>query len=112
MRNLWHPASRRTRFSLFLVQPPYSRSPDQLDKGVFQARFFALVVHELYFLAEQEMFLGKIKDPDKIIAEIDKVSASAIQKLAAEIFRPQNLNLAIIGPYNKKEEFEKILNKF
>ncbi len=65
------------------------------------------------FLAEQEMFLGKILDPDKIVVEIEKVSKEDIQKLAKEIFVPEKLNLAIIGPFDKEEKkFEKIIKEY
>ena len=63
-------------------------------------------------LAEQEMFLGKIKDPDEIAKEIDKVSKEDIQKLDKDIFLPGKLNLAIIGPFKEEEKFKKILNEF
>lgn len=64
------------------------------------------------FLAEQEMFWGKIKDPDQIVEETQKVTKEEVQKLANDLMRPEKLNLAIIGPFKDKEKLEKIINKF
>jgi len=61
------------------------------------------------FLAEQQLLKGKIKTPEELLKEIYKVSSSDIIKVAREIFKPENLNLTIIGPYKDKKLFEKIL---
>lgn len=63
-------------------------------------------------LAERELFWGEIKDPDELMAEIDKVSKDDILKLAQEIIKPKNLNLAIIGPYKENNAFIKLLTSF
>ena len=41
-------------------------------------------------------------------AKINKVSAADVLKAAKDIFRPENLNLALVGPFKDKELFEKI----
>lgn len=64
------------------------------------------------FLAEQEMFWGKIDDPDQVNAEVQRVSKEEVQKLAKEIFQSKNLNLAIIGPFQNKQKFQRILGGF
>ncbi|PIU43486.1 MAG: hypothetical protein COS97_00900 [Candidatus Nealsonbacteria bacterium CG07_land_8_20_14_0_80_40_10] len=61
------------------------------------------------FLADSLMFWKKIKSPEEVIKETMAVSADDIQKLARQIFLPQRLNLAIVGPFKNKEEFAKIL---
>jgi len=38
---------------------------------------------------------------------VDKVSIADIKKVAGEIFRPENLNMTVIGPFKDKEKFEK-----
>ena len=63
------------------------------------------------FLAEQELFWNKIEDPDEIGRNIDAVTKDDILKLNQEIFRPENLNLAIVGPFKDEEKFRKLLNK-
>ena len=64
-------------------------------------------VAERYAL--QALLEKKIKDPQEIIEMVDKVSPDDIQRVAKDIFRPKELNLAIIGPYNDEERFLKLL---
>jgi len=42
-------------------------------------------------------------------AKIDQVKAIQIKDLAREIFQPNKLNLALIGPHQEKQKFEKLL---
>jgi len=52
-----------------------------------------------HFLAEQEMFWNKIDDPDQVVAQTQKVTKEDVKNLANEFMKPENLNLAIIGPF-------------
>lgn len=61
------------------------------------------------FYAGQEILEKKILTPAEIFKKIDKISANDILKLAKDIFQPQKLNLALIGPFKGKEKFEKLL---
>ena len=58
---------------------------------------------------KQELLHGKIKTPEQIAKEIDAVTAADIARVSADLFNEKELRLAVIGPYEKKEEFEKIL---
>jgi len=64
------------------------------------------------YLAEQELFWDKIETPEELIGKYEKVSASDIQQLAREFFTRGNLNLALIGPFKDKTNFQKILERF
>ncbi|MFA4998466.1 MAG: pitrilysin family protein [Candidatus Paceibacterota bacterium] len=61
------------------------------------------------FFAGQEVLEKKILSLKEIFKEIDKVSANDILEVAKDIFRPEKLNLALIGPFKDKERFEKLL---
>jgi len=61
------------------------------------------------FFAGQELLEKRILTPKEIFAEIDKVTTDDIQKVAKDIFKPEKLNLALIGPFKNKEKFERIL---
>jgi predicted Zn-dependent peptidase len=60
------------------------------------------------FFATQEILEKRILTPEQIFKKIDRVSQSDILKLAREIFRPEKLNLALIGPKEVKREILKI----
>ncbi|PIU33302.1 hypothetical protein COY29_03420 [Candidatus Woesebacteria bacterium CG_4_10_14_0_2_um_filter_39_14] len=64
-------------------------------------------VAEKYAL--QALLEKKIKDPQEIIETVDKITSEDIQRVAKDIFAPEKLNLAIIGPYNDEERFLKLL---
>ena len=64
------------------------------------------------FFGSQELLKKKIENLDVKIEATRKVSAKQVQKLAQEIFKTQNLNLAVIGPFDPKQDkirFEKML---
>jgi len=61
------------------------------------------------FYAGQELLENKILTSEEIFKKIDKVSINDILKVAKDIFQPQKLNLALIGPFKDKEKFEKLL---
>jgi predicted Zn-dependent peptidase len=60
------------------------------------------------FFAIQEILEKKILTPEQIFKKIDKFSQNDILELAREIFRPEKLNLALIGPKEVKKEILKI----
>jgi predicted Zn-dependent peptidase len=51
----------------------------------------------------------KIKTPEEIKVEIESVTAEQIMSLAQEIFVDNSLNLAIVGRFENKADFEDIL---
>ena len=59
--------------------------------------------------ANSELLEGKIRTPDDVLNEIEKVSLSEVQKIACDLFSKNRLNLAVIGPYKEKAKFEKLL---
>jgi len=61
------------------------------------------------FYGGQELLKREIHSAEKKAKEIRKVTANQIRLLARAIFINKNLNLAFIGPFNKKEKFLKIL---
>ena len=67
------------------------------------------------FFGEQELFCGKILTPVEYMKKIEKVTASDIMKVARDIFRPKNINIAGIIPEDGKnidsEKIRKIFSK-
>jgi len=65
------------------------------------------------FFGEQELFCGKVFTPEEIMEKIEKVTASDIMKVANDIFRPENINIAgIIPEAGKSIDSEKIRKIF
>jgi len=65
-----------------------------LDSSDSQASFYAI----------QELFENEILTPEEKFKKIDKISVDDIKKVADDIFVPEKLNLAVIGPIQEKDE--------
>jgi len=61
------------------------------------------------FYALHELLENKTLTPEEIYAKINKVSVNDILKVSKDIFKPEKLNLALIGPFKDKTKFQKIL---
>ena len=59
--------------------------------------------------AGQTLLEKKIRTPQETIKLIDQVTARDVQRVAKDVFQPQNFNLALIGPYKDKSRFTKLL---
>lgn len=62
------------------------------------------------FFGERELLLGITKTPEEVFKELDKVTIEDCMRIAKKIIKKENLNMAIIGPYNSSEKFIKLLN--
>jgi predicted Zn-dependent peptidase len=62
------------------------------------------------FYASQELFENRILTPEQIFAKIEAVTAEDIQRVAKDIFKPEKLNLALIGPFKDKNRFQRLLS--
>jgi predicted Zn-dependent peptidase len=51
----------------------------------------------------------KIFTPEELIADLKKITVADIQCVARNIFKKENLNLAIIGPFKDEEKFIQLL---
>ncbi|MFA6520933.1 MAG: pitrilysin family protein [Candidatus Gracilibacteria bacterium] len=63
-----------------------------------------------HLIGKHELLYKESKSPEEIIAKIDAVTEEDLSRVSEELFRDENLRLAVIGPYDKKEEFEDILH--
>jgi predicted Zn-dependent peptidase len=61
------------------------------------------------FYGGQELLKREIRGAEEKAQEIRKVTSSQIQTLAKDIFKDENLNLALIGPFKDQANFLKIL---
>jgi predicted Zn-dependent peptidase len=72
-----------------------------MDSSDNQASFFAM----------QELLEGNIINQEEKFKKIDEVSVDDIKKVAEDIFVPEKLNLAVIGPIedSKRDELKSLL---
>lgn len=61
------------------------------------------------FYGSQEILERKIDTPDEVIQKTMAVTVDEIEKVAKQVFVPEKLNLAIIGQFEDKARFEKLL---
>jgi predicted Zn-dependent peptidase len=71
----------------------------KLESSDFQASFYSF----------EELLTNKILTPEQKFAKLDKVSINDVQRISQNIFKPEKLNLAIIGPHKNKEKFQSLL---
>lgn len=65
-----------------------------------------------FFYGTQELLLDKSLTAKEIFEQLEKVKKEEILKVARDIFKPENLNLALIGPFRDKKRFENLLKQF
>ena len=57
-----------------------------------------------------EVLEGTVREPDDVLAAIDAVTVDDVLRVAGDIIRDDRLNLAVIGPFDDAERFEKALS--
>jgi predicted Zn-dependent peptidase len=87
---------------------------DELEKGKsFAKGRFVLQLETsqglIMFGLRREVLEGKTPDPEEILAELDKVTAEDVQRVAGELIGGRGLHLAVIGPFDDAARFEKLL---
>jgi predicted Zn-dependent peptidase len=87
---------------------------DELDKAKnFAKGRFVLQLENpqglILFGLRREVLEGASVEPDEVLAAIDSVTAADVQRAAQEIIVTNALRLALIGPFDDAERFEKLL---
>ena len=57
----------------------------------------------------REVLEGRAPDPEEVLAELDKVTAEDVQRVAQDVIGRRAFNLAVIGPFDDAERFERLL---
>jgi len=63
----------------------------------------------ILFGLRREVLEGSAIEPDEVLAAIDAVTAADVQRVAQEVVGSNALRLALIGPFEDTERFEKLL---
>lgn len=61
------------------------------------------------FYAQEELLEEKVETPEELLKEIDKVTLDQIEAVAKKYFVSSGLNLAIIGNFEDRQRFAKLL---
>jgi predicted Zn-dependent peptidase len=57
----------------------------------------------------KEVLEGETVDPAEVLAELDKVTGDDVQRVAGDLIDAKRLRLALIGPFDDADRFEKLL---
>ncbi len=57
----------------------------------------------------REVLEGEIEDPDDLLRQLDAVTVEDVQRVARDLFEGKRLYLAVVGPFDDPERFEKLL---
>jgi predicted Zn-dependent peptidase len=63
----------------------------------------------LLFGLRREVLEGQAAEPDEVMAAIDAVTAEDVQRVAQDVIGSHGPNLALIGPFDDAERFERLL---
>jgi predicted Zn-dependent peptidase len=87
---------------------------DELDKAKsFAKGRFVLQLETsqglIMFGLRREVLESRTPDPEEILAELDKVTAEDVQRVARDLMADRGLKLAVIGPFDDPSRFEALL---
>jgi predicted Zn-dependent peptidase len=63
----------------------------------------------IMFGLRREVLEGEVEEPEDVLAGIDSVTVEDVQRVAEDVIGKNGLNLALIGPFDDPERFEKVL---
>jgi predicted Zn-dependent peptidase len=88
---------------------------DELDKGKnFAKGRFVLSLETpqglILFGLRKEVLEGNAPDPQELLDGIDAVTAEDVQRVARDLIAGDRLRLAVIGPFDDADRFDKLLD--
>jgi predicted Zn-dependent peptidase len=63
----------------------------------------------ILFGLRREVLEGRVLEPEELLAELDKVTAQDVQRVAQHVIAGGGMHLAVIGPFDDEERFAKAL---
>jgi predicted Zn-dependent peptidase len=63
----------------------------------------------IMFGLRREVLEGRATEPEEVLADIDKVTADDVRRVAQDVLGGDGLNLALIGPFDDGSRFEQLL---
>jgi len=63
-----------------------------------------------HLMGKQALLYPSIYSIDEILAKIDAITVDDIQRLSQELFKEENMRMAMIGPFKNNKHFAKLLH--
>jgi predicted Zn-dependent peptidase len=63
----------------------------------------------ILFGLRREVLEGRAEEPESVLAGLDAVTAEDVQRVARDVIGGSGLHLAIVGPFDDAQRFEKLL---
>jgi predicted Zn-dependent peptidase len=87
---------------------------DELEKarGYAKGRFVLRLESPqgtIQFGLRREVLEGEIEEPDDLLKKLDEVTVEDVQRVARDLFDGKRLYLALVGPFDEADRFEKLL---
>jgi predicted Zn-dependent peptidase len=87
---------------------------DELEKarGYSKGRFVLRLESPqgtIQYGLRREVLEGEIEEPEELLRQLDAVTAEDVQRVARDLLEDKRLFLALVGPYDDPERFEKLL---
>lgn len=61
------------------------------------------------WIGGQELLLGRVRTVEEALAEMEAVTLEDLQRVARQLIVPEQLYLAVVGPFRSEEEFAPLL---
>ena len=87
---------------------------DELEKarGYAKGRFVLRLESPqgtIQYGLRREVLEDEIEEPEELLRQIDSVTVEDVQRVAKDLFEDKRLYLALVGPFDDPERFEKLL---
>ncbi|CAN5154994.1 pitrilysin family protein [soil metagenome] len=87
---------------------------DELEKarGYSKGRFVLRLESPqgtIQYGLRREVLEGEIEEPEELLRQIDAVTARDVQRVARDLLDGKRLYLAVVGPFDDPERFEKLI---
>lgn len=63
-----------------------------------------------HLLGKQALMHGTAETPAEVMQKVDAVTIEDLARVSADVLKPENLHLALIGPYSDAAHFESLLH--
>jgi predicted Zn-dependent peptidase len=95
-----------------IAEEPVPEDELEKAKNVAKGRFVLQTESPhgmIMFGLRREVLENRAPEPEEILREIDKVTVEHVQRVAAGVIGGNGLSLAVIGPFDDAERFERLL---